>query len=242
MQSIEELAYRQIAANCRGKSMTGAVRYARKTEFSEKHKARSTILSLLTKDRFPGKLTILTMPSLNWEFEARLLALRESGWIFKNKNVKRTFITGVEIDPAVYRGGCLKMPRGDECAFVSIPNSPMWTAHTISSNIVSRFHNCDVFNLMRNCDVQYSVVWLDFTGPLSRQKIEEIQTFYDKRIKSILVVTCLAARYNQETSLELETYGELEGWFTALLPGKVEHCIRYQDGASPMIQYAVRKD
>ena len=240
MQSIDELAHRQIAANCRGKHLTGAVRYARKTEFSEKHKARSTILALLTKERFE-KLSILTLPSLSWEFENRLLALRESGWVYRNKATKRTYITGVEIDPAVYRAACLKMPRGEDCAFISVPNSPMWTAHTMGSNCVNKFHNCDVFNLMKHCEYMWDAAWLDFTGPLSRQKIEDIQRFYFGKVKGTLIVTCLAARYDQATSIELEMFGELEGWFETLLPGKIEHCIRYQDGMSPMIQYAVSK-
>jgi len=239
MQSVEELAHRQIAANCRG-NITSAVRYARKTEFSEKHKARSTILALLTREKYE-KLTILTMPSLAWEFENRLIALRESGWVHKSKQNKRTFVTAVEIDPAVYRAACLKIPRGEECSIVNIPTSPMWTAHTVGTNQISKFHNCDVFALMRECEYLWDAAWLDFTGPLTRQKIELIQAFYLAKVKGVLIVTCLAARYNQSTAIDLEMHGELEGWLETLLPGKVEHCVRYQDGASPMIQYAVSK-
>jgi hypothetical protein len=240
MQSVDELAHRQIAANCRN-NITGAVRYARKKDFTEKHRARSTILSMLTKERYPDGLNILTMPGLSWEFENRLLSLRESGWVYKNKPVKRTFITGVEIDPAVYRAGCLQMPRGDETPFVSIQSSPMWTAHTIASNCVKAFHNCDVYRLMRECDSMWNVAWLDFIGPLSRCKIEQIRDFYESKVDGSIIVTCLAARHSQETSIELENYGELEGWFESMLLGRVEHCFRYCDGASPMIQFAVSK-
>jgi hypothetical protein len=236
--SVDELACRQIAI---GRRAGGGIAYARKIDHSNKNLARAEILSLFKRRKWPKGLSILTMPGINWTFELRLLSLREGNWHRHASSTKRTHICAVELDPAIYTAATLCMPRSTDSPIVTFVNSPMWTAHSTGSNAIRRFHNCDMYSLMEHNAHKFDAAWLDFLGPLSCQKMQKIKTFYEQWIGSIFIVTFLAARHEQEVTLDAELNDGLEGWLAKELPGKILHCFRYQDGASPMLQYAVQK-
>src|SRR6516162_3200115 len=73
---MEELAARQ-----RSITPSGGVLFARNTDREEKAAARQLVLDLFHPDRWGPSLRILTMPSVHWRFERKLLAMRQPGWM-----------------------------------------------------------------------------------------------------------------------------------------------------------------
>ena len=238
--SIEELAGRQIAMNNRRK-LQGGVAFARKVNTAEKNIARAQVLRLFKTKRWPRGLSILTMPGLYWTFEHRLLSAREGNWRGRIQPARSTHITAVEIDPGIYAAAMASMPCKPSTALVTHLKSPMWTGHATGSDAVRRYYNCDVFALMRHNEKPFGAAWLDFTGPMSPARLEDIREFYKKWVEGILVVTFLAARHGGDATLEIEESTGIQKWLAEYLPGKCLHFLRYQDGASPMAQYAVKK-
>lgn len=235
--TIDELASRQIGL----RSVSGGVAFARKGKTTEKLKKHGKILRLFTRDAWPKGLSILTMPGLKWEFERALLSLREGNWAQRTNPARSTHICGLEIDPAIYRASLAFIPglKHNHSA-TKIIDGPMWAAHSLETSAVRRYHNCDFYTMAANYEHAFDAAWLDFTGPLNEARMEIIKRFYNRNVRSVLIVTALAARTDMQTNVSMFNAGSLEDWYAKELPGKIEHCSRYMD-TSPMIQYAVRK-
>jgi len=238
--SIDELAHRQIASNNR-RDARGGIAFARKGMAKQKDLARDRIVSLFKTKRWPGGLSILTMPGVGWPFENKLLNAREGNWSQKKRPSQNTHIYSIENDPALFAAAALSIPRGMNAPIVNYPKSERWTARTVGSNAVRRFHNCDLFNLIRHDDRAFDAAWIDLTGPLTPLRMELIREFYETRVAGILALTFLGARTTGETGVEIAECGGTPEWLRRELRGDEQQLFRYRDGASTMVQYVVAR-
>jgi hypothetical protein len=86
----------------------------------------------------------------------------------------------------------------------------------------------------------WDAVWLDYTGPLTVERLQLIEEFYARYVGRILIVTALKARFNENTTRAIARAGGHSNWLRAHLRGEVLHDLEYYD-TSPMAQFAVRK-
>ena len=246
--NMEEIAAYQRAIERRGHGHgpSGGVMFARTEEREQKEQARKLILRLCGGVEWPGRLTILTMPGLDWMFERQLLGYRETKWTTQMEHPARTRIYSIENDRAIYYGAIDKMPgRLTRNALLSVKSPPYFAQHSVKTLFVKRFYLADVDHLMQEAlrdrdPFHYDVAWLDYTGPLSLERIKLIAAFFKHCVDRILIVTALKARWNRDTSNAIERAGGHPQWLRAHLPGEVLHDIEYQDTV-PMEQYAIRK-
>lgn len=237
---IEELAAHTITA-----TPSGGILFARKREHDEKDKARLAILDLLSPENHPGHLRILTMPGVDWKFERKLFGLREGDW-FKKQMPQRTSVTCIENDRSIYHAALLRMPglqhRG---ARTEVLPPKVYAERSVRTRWISHFSFGNVDDLMRiyanPAERPYDCVWLDYTGPLTVDRLRLIRTFYQFAVRGTLIVTALRARWNRDTSDAITRMGGHSRWFTTAVDGDVLHDIDYQDGGSPMAQIAIRK-
>lgn len=238
---IEELAAHQINA-----TPSPGVLFARKQEHEEKDAARLAILDLLGPDEFPKGLSVLSMPSVQWKFERKLFGRREGDWLRK-KGPHRTYLTCIENDRPIYHAALMQMPGVYQLkhgnSIVQMLPATSFAERVVRNRWVGRFFFANVDDLMRDHDGehQYDVAWLDYTGPLTIERLALIDEFFRKGVRSILVVTALKARWNRDTSDAIERAGGHSAWFLKTIPGALLHEINYQDGGSPMAQFAMRK-
>ncbi len=209
--NIEELAAIQHSRP------SGGMLFARNPEREAKDAARRQILNLLTFDAWPGSLRILTMPGLDWRFERKLLGKREGDWA-------ATTMPGLNTKRALTR----------------IVPAPTFAERTIKTKFIQNFHFANVDDLMRESTERWDAVWLDYTGPLSKERLKLIAEFYASSVRGILIVTSLKARWNRETSDAIARCGGHSEWLQKHLPGQILHDIEYFD-TSPMAQFAVRR-
>jgi hypothetical protein len=242
--NMEEVAAYQRAIEHRGPS--GGVLFARTEDREQKEEARKLILRLCGGIEWPGRLTILTMPGLDWMFERQLLGYRETKWTTAMEHPARTHIYSVEVDRAIYFGAIDKMPgRLTRNAVLSVKKPPYFAEHSVKTFFIKRFYLANVDHLMqealRDLDpLHFDVAWLDYTGPLSIERVKLIAAFFKRCVDFTLIVTALKARWNRETSDAIERAGGHSQWLREHLPGEVLHDIEYQDTV-PMEQYAIRK-
>lgn len=234
--SIDELAAQQRINDLR--RLTSGVSFARKDDDAEKQQARLKVLALLSPDTKPGPVSVLTMPGINWHFEAQLLKAREPHWRHQTE-IDRTRFTCVENDRFVYYSAATKMPGNKHCTIRSL-DRPQYAERAMGHGIVDRFIFANVDDLMQDEAERFDVAWLDYTGPLTVERMRIIQRFWSTSISDTLIVTALKARWNKATSLVVDRHGGCLEWMLASLPGRVLHAIEYQDG-SPMVQLAVTK-
>jgi hypothetical protein len=234
----EELAAEQRARERR--SQSGGVMFARKEEGDEKNAARKLILDLLTLDRMPHRISVLSMPGPRWAFEAKMLWQRDPHW-HKQKKIKRTRFTCVENDRAIYYMAAAKIPGIKTCGVSSLTR-PEYAEQAIGQGVIDRYIFANVDDLMQDPSEQFDVAWLDYTGPMTIERMEIVQQFWLSRVRSTLVVTSLKARWNRATSSKIARHGTCLDWMRATLPGHELHALEYQDGHSPMIQFAVAKE
>lgn len=241
---IEELAVHQITA-----TPSGGVLFARKTERGEKDEARRHIIDLLGDVQAFPTLSVLTLPGLDWKFERKLLGRREGDW-FRGDAPVRTTLTGIESDRSIYHAAIMAMPgmrtwkpssRGMKNPPIVVHPSTSFAERAVSNPWVDRFFFGNVDDLMRIDDRVFDAAWLDYTGPMSIERLAIVRKFFDNRVRSVLVVTALRARWNRETSDAIAKAGGHSPWFLRAVGGEVLHDIDYQDGASPMAQIAVLK-
>lgn len=223
-----------------GKSV-GALAYARRISSSSKNIARHQVLRLFEIKRWPGPLSMLTMPATDWFFEKNLLRMRHGQWQAKVGHAMDTVITSVELDPMAYAAASVAMPKKAYSAICNYSLSPAWCAHLTGSDGISRFYCCDVFNLMRFENNSFDAAWLDFTGPMTSDKLKTIAEFYNHRIKGIFVLTFLGARQPFATTMEITEAGGFLSWLKQYLPGHLIHFLSYND-CSPMLQFAIKKE
>lgn len=238
--SIDELAAQQQLNEQRLRN-SGGVLFARKDERDEKNAARKAITDLpLFKDR-SRHLSILSMPGLHWTFEVELLAQREPGWRKERRQACESMrLTCVENDRFVYYSATTKMPGNKHCTLRSLER-PAFAERAMGNGLIDRFAFANVDDLMAEGGETFDIAWLDYTGPLSVDRMKLIQRFWARSVRDTLIVTSLKARWNRETSNTIDRNGGVMNWLRSRLPGDVLHEIEYQDGFSPMAQFAIAK-
>lgn len=232
--NIEELAAMQI------NRPSGGMMFARNPDREEKDSARRQILDLFTFDAWPGNLRILTMPGLDWRFERKLFGKREGDWMRK-AGPQRTSITGVENDRYIYYSACTTMPGlNTKRALTRIAPAPSFAERTLRTKFIQNFHFANIDDLMSETTERWDAAWLDYTGPLTKERLKLIAKFYESSVYGILIVTALKARWNRETSDAIARCGGHSEWLQKHLPGEVLHDVEYFD-TSPMTQFAIRR-
>ncbi len=238
--NLEELGAHVAANNRRAGQPLGGIAFARKEDTVEKDAAREKILHLLELGSADGPQRVLSMPGLSWFFEAQLLKQREPGWR-KQKTTTTVELTCVENDRFVYYSAATKMPGNKSTVIRTLPRPP-YAERCMGNGMVSRYVFADVDDLLQDRRECFDFAWLDYTGPLSVERMRKISEFWLIGQAKTLVVTSLKARWNKETGRAMERRGGPAGWLRARLPGTELHCVEYQDGASPMIQFAVTRE
>lgn len=242
---VEELAAHQHTIN-----PSGGILFARKPDGEEKIKARQLVLDLFSREKWDRPLNMLTLPGLHWRFERLLLAGREPGWMHRS-SPRQTHFTGAENDRAIYYSSIRQMPG------VETPNrliKPVKKGRITFAECAYKtrfasffFANIDDFlahdwkppPYREQHQAGWDAAWLDYTGPLSIERLKAIGRFYQKHIREVLIVTSLKARWNKLTSEAILKAGGHSAWLSKHLPGEVLHDIEYMD-TSPMAQFAVR--
>lgn len=219
---------------------SGGILFARGKARTEKDAARSLLLDLFEPEAWEGPLRILTMPGLTWQFERGLLRRREGDWV-KGKP-KRTRITSIESDRSIYYASIGQIPGLHvDNALTKVMRPPPFAEHAIRTRYVEGYYFGNVDDLMRDPPGQWDAVWLDYTGPLSIERMKIIAQFYEQAVRGILIVTALKARWPRETSAAIARAGGYSAWLRKQLPGHVLYDFDYRDTV-PMTQFAVRKN
>jgi hypothetical protein len=219
---------------------SGGMLFARNPDREAKDAARQQILDLFTLKARPGFLRILTMPGLDWRFERKLLGKREGDWMRK-AGPTNTKITSIENDRFIYYSAVHQMPGVEtKRALVTIRAPAPFAERTVSTKYIEQFHFANVDDLMHESPKMWDAAWLDYTGPLTVERLKLIARFFETSVRDTLIVTALKARYNKDTSIAVERAGGHSEWLRKHLPGDVLHDIEYFD-TSPMAQFAVRK-
>jgi hypothetical protein len=233
--NMEELAARQQVIGPRG-----GVLFARGIDGAEKTAARERVLELFTPEAWPRNLSLVTMPGVQWRFERKLLGAREVGWLRKSKP-RWTRFMGFENDRAIYFASVAQMPG------LHTPDSELKRIkhYSFAEMGVKTFYasfffaNIDDMMMLDGWD-GWDAAWLDYTGPLTVERLALIQRFYTRHIRHILVVTALKSRWNEKTTRAVERAGGHSQWLRSHLAGEVLHDLEYFDTSS-MAQFAVRK-
>jgi hypothetical protein len=180
---------------------------------------------------------MLTMPGVQWRFERKLLGAREVGWL-RNRAPWRTYFTSFENDRAIYFAAITQMP-GLHNSELKLIKPCSYAERGVKTRYASLFL-ANIDDLMaQNCwDVD--AAWLDYTAPLTVERLALIKKFYDKRVRHILIVTSLKQRFNETTTRAVKKAGGHSQWLREHLAGEVLHDIEYFNTSS-MAQFAVRK-
>jgi hypothetical protein len=231
----------ELADRLRSVRPESGILFARNIDGEEKTKARDRVLALFQREQWPDHLHVLTMPGLQWRFERKLLGARQVGWM-RHRAPYRTYFTSFENDRTIFYGAVTQMPG------LHTPESKLRRLRGYSfaeMGVATRyasffFANIDDFMKCENWDRGWDAAWLDYTGPLSVDRLAVIAQFYRRWVKRILVVTALKARWNERTSRAISKAGGHSEWLRKHIDGEVLHDIEYFD-TSPMAQFAVRK-
>lgn len=244
---MEELAaYQQNAAP------SGGILFARNANGEEKLAARQQIIALFHPDKWPGNLNMMTMPGVSWRFERLVLGMREPGWLNKS-HPRRTHFTAVENDRSIYFAGVTQMPgietpnrlvkpvKRERFPFAELAVKTRYASYFFANVDDMLAHEWVMASYREPTRIGWDAVWLDYTGPLSIQRLAKIQQFYDKFVRHILIITSLKARWNGVTSTAIKKAGSHSEWLRQSLAGHVLHDLEYMD-TSPMAQFAVSKN
>jgi hypothetical protein len=224
-----------------GYNPSGGVLFARADSREQKDIARNSIIDLFTLSAWPDHLSILTMPSSEWCFERKLLGKREGNW-FRLAGPSKTRITGVENDRLIYYSAVTKMPGlHTRRALVQSVPAPTFAEQGVRTKFIGGFYFANVDDLMEETTEAWDAAWLDYTGPLTIERMKLIKAFYERSVRRILIVTALKARWNKDTSVAILRAGGHSEWLRKNLEGEVLQDIEYFD-TSPMTQFAVRKE
>ena len=233
---MEELAARQRGLVNQG----GGVLFARNIDGAEKTAAREKILALFTREQWPGNLHMLTLPGLQWRFERKLLGQRERGWFYASRP-RGTYFTACESDRAIYFASVAQMPG------LHTPDSELkrmkgygFAEMGVKTKYASFFFaNIDDMMVLDCWDTGWHAVWLDYTSPLTVERLARIKQFYHRYVRSILIVTSLKARFDEKTTRAVAKAGGHSEWLRQHLDGEILHDIEYFD-TSAMAQFAIR--
>jgi hypothetical protein len=243
--NLEELAAHQL-----GVDPSGGILFARKPDGDEKIKARQLVLDIFSAANWNRSLNMLTLPGLQWRFERLLLAAREPGWM-KRPRSRHTHFTGVENDRAIYYSGVGQMPgvetpnrlikpvRRDGFPFAEMAHKTRFASFFFANVDDLLAHEWKKPTYRETEKSGWDAAWLDYTGPLTVDRLKVIARFYQTYVREVLVVTSLKARWNKITGEAILKAGGHSAWLAKSLPGEVLHDIEYFD-TSPMAQFAVR--
>ena len=229
----------ELAAIQQGRP-SGGMLFARNPDREQKDAARQQILNLLTKEAHPEHLSILTMPGIDWRFERKLLGKREGDW-FRKAAPTLTRLTSVENDRFIYYSAVHQMPGlNTKRPLATIMKPAPFAERTVRTKFLDAFHFANVDDLMAETTSAWDVVWLDYTGPLTVERLRLIARFYERAVNETLIITALKARYNRDASAAIERAGGHSEWVRKHIHGHVLHDIEYFD-TSPMAQIAITK-
>ena len=254
-KSIGQVAYHKPLARCGMEELaarqrtilpSGGVLFARHVDGEQKTAARQLVIdivqSLPVPDRlWPDRLGVLTMPGVEWRFERKLLGMREPGWM-QRATPQGIHFTACENDRAIFFASVGQMPglhtpRSELKRIKPFPFAEMGMKTRFAS-----FFFANIDDLMaEDCwDDGWDVVWLDYTGPLTVERLALIRHFYHRFVRSTLVVTALKTRFRKRTLIAIEKAGGHSEWLRKHLDGVILHDIEYFD-TSAMAQFEVRK-
>lgn len=235
---VEELA-NELRASSRS---AGGIRFARKGEHEQKDRARQAVVDLFSWERFPDRLSLLTMPGVSWEFENALLNSREGDWWGRRRSDWTRFHC-CESDRFVYHAALLTLPgiKHRTCPIKVFPQNS-FAEKVVGNGFVWKYFLANTDDLLRAKSGVWSFdgAWLDYTGPLTIKRLALIARFFRESIRETLVITSLKARWNVETGQAIARSGGHSEWIRKTIPGVVLHDIEYQDGQSPMSQIAIQ--
>jgi hypothetical protein len=234
---MEELAARQATI-----VPSGGVLFARTADRRQKTAARQRVLNLFQPEVWDRSLHIFTMPGLHWRFERLLLGARETGWMHAPRP-HRTLFTSIENDRALYFAAAAQMPGVHTPDAIVRSIKPARLQPFAEMGVKTRygaFFFANVHDLMlQNWDSGWDAAWLDYTGPLSVERLRLIRDFYHRSVREILIVTAMGARWDERTVAAIEAANGYWPWLFHHLPGEILHAIEYYDTV-PMLQFAVR--
>lgn len=217
------------------------VHFARAANRPEKKAARRMVTELVWN--WPGKFTILTMPGLEWWFERDLLHRREAAsrlraagkWVGASK---RTQIIGVEREESLFLASLKWMPGADVVVHkAALPSG----GSCIRSRLIRSFYHTTVEAYAREKHSALTAAWLDFSGPLTDERLAAIERLWNIRKTEFLILSCMRARHQPSITAALEAAGGWAGLLTSHCAGAtVAHEHFYADDA-PMVQVALRR-
>jgi hypothetical protein len=85
----------------------------------------------------------------------------------------------------------------------------------------------------------WDAAWIDYNGPLTNKRLQNIKRFYYGFIRSTLIITALKGRWSLDTGIAIDRAGGHLQWLTQHLVGEVLHDLEYLD-TTPMMQFAIR--
>jgi len=241
---IARLGMEELAARQRGIEPRGGILFARNADGEEKSAARQRVLDLFHPIQWPldQRLHLLTMPSVQWRFERKLLGMRE-GWTRQCKP-KGTYFTACENDRAIFYAAVSQMPglHTPDSELKWIKPYPFAEMGVKTRHASFFFANIDDFMAhdWKTKMAQWDAVWLDYTGPLTVERLALIKRFYRDSVSSILIITSLKSRFDRVTTDAVARAGSHSNWLRKHLKGEVLHDIEYFD-TSAMAQFAVQK-
>jgi hypothetical protein len=226
---MEELAIRQ-----RNIIASGGVLFARNADGEQKNAARQHVIDLFHPDRWSGRLNMLTMPGVHWRFERKLLGVREAGWM-QRKHPQRTHFTGVENDRSIYFAAVTQMPgvetpnalikpvKRDKFPFAELAIKSRHASFFFANMDDVLSHKWESPAYREEHLIGWDAAWLDYTGPLTVERLEAISRFYYTYVRSVLIVTALKARWNRKTSAAINKAEGYSAWLRVNLVGEVLH-------------------
>ncbi len=218
-------------------------RLMREANRPEKDAAREAVLSVMGVDRFPN-LKVLTFPASEWRFEHALLAMRGER---EDRGPRRTLIHSIERDIAVYRAACHNIPRSRSATRnaeeIRTPECPAFASAHVQTARVGAFYCCEFEDYAAaSCQAYFHAAWLDFNGQLTQRRLSAVESFWNRQVYSLLVVTVLELHQSDWMRARINSHGGTEHLLAACLPGAlIESVTRYNDSA-PMAQIVLRRD
>lgn len=224
-------------------SDTPGLNFARASQHEGSRKmkddARSQVLSALSPAVWPGSLSILTMPGVQWRFERLLLKKRETEEALVNGKPRRTFITAIEREAPIYTAALLDIP-GWPRGIKHLPGDLPLAGCSLRTEIISRFHLMKFEEFAAVSKADFGAAWLDFTGPLTIDLLEAVRIFWP-HVRRRFTVTFLDARYCKRVGARLNTAGGAAALLQVICPNSTlikDH--KYQDGV-PMRQVTLKR-
>jgi hypothetical protein len=156
-----------------------------------------------------------------------------------------TYFTSVENDRAIYFAAVAQIPGLHTPEALAKPIKQERLHSFAEAAMKTRyaalfFANVDDLMARPIWDTGWDAVWLDYTGPLTIERMAVIERFYQNYVREILIITALKARWNEKTVKAMEKAGGHSQWIAKHIDGDVLHDIEYTD-TSPMAQIAFRK-